>query len=73
MTTRSPGYPYTLSGAQLAMRRCTRSALHAHVMRTYRPHLQESTFRSLPATQAPATWPEVRGMLDAPTPTPAER
>ena len=56
-----------------AMRRCTRSALHAHVMRTYRPHLQESTFRSLPATQAPATWPEVRGMLDAPTPTPAER
>ncbi|MFE7629164.1 DoxX family protein [Kocuria sp. NPDC057446] len=50
-----------------AMRRYTRSALHAHVMRTYRPHLQESTFRTLPAEQAPATWPEVRAMLDATT------
>ena len=50
-----------------AMRRYTRSALHAHVMRTYRPHLQESTFRALPAAQAPTTWPEVRGMLDATT------
>ncbi|MEX5261593.1 DoxX family protein [Kocuria sp. CPCC 205263] len=50
-----------------AMRRYTGSALHAHVMRTYRPHLQESTFRTLPAAQAPTTWPEVRGMLDATT------
>ncbi|MFI7583005.1 DoxX family protein [Kocuria sp. M1N1S27] len=50
-----------------AMRCYTRSALHAHVMRTYRPHLQESVFRTLPAAQAPSTWPEVRGMLDATT------
>ncbi|MEX5234839.1 DoxX family protein [Kocuria arenosa] len=53
-----------------AMRRYTGSDLHAHVMRTYRPQLQGVTFRTLPAAQAPATWPEVRGMLDA---TNAER
>jgi hypothetical protein len=56
-----------------AMRRYTRSALHAHVMRTYRPRLQESTFCSLPAGQAPARWPEVRELLDATTPTAAGR
>ncbi|GAA1761224.1 DoxX family protein [Kocuria aegyptia] len=50
-----------------AMRRYTRSELHAHVMRTYGPYLQESAFRTLPAGQAPATWPEVRGMLDVTT------
>ncbi|MGQ1840126.1 DoxX family protein [Kocuria turfanensis] len=56
-----------------AMRRYTRSALHAHVMRTYRPRLRESGFRSLPAAQAPTTWSEVRGMLDARTPRASER
>ncbi|MFF0991414.1 DoxX family protein [Kocuria nitroreducens] len=56
-----------------AMRRYIRSELHAHVTRTYRPHVQESTFRSLPAAQAPTTWPEIRGMLSATTRTSSSR
>ncbi|GEO96701.1 DoxX family protein [Kocuria turfanensis] len=56
-----------------AMRRYTRSALHAHVMRTYGPHLRESGFRSLPAAQAPTTWPEIRGMLETRTHRASER
>ncbi|WP_206064717.1 DoxX family protein [Kocuria sediminis] len=52
-----------------AMRRYTRSELHAHVMRSYRPRLRESAFRPLPAAQAPTTWPEVREVLRTTTRT----